>query len=246
MRWTLLTGRFHDSHLYIIDVSQSVEHDHPKAFDFLRTDIRNIEDYFKRRSVGDVRTLGPRRTWEFIVSESVGLASDEELGDEGERRLAGILDERLQEERDEADDAVFMSSFIPRTLGEVYDPERDAELVNAGRGDELIYAKLTGLDEADTTGAEIHGDAATVLGESAGSDSEDTKDENDEGARQTKGFRNEDKEAKKVICPPLWFRGFMTDILQERKKAVKEAKREQRQQKMPKAEKKRLIKKSAG
>jgi hypothetical protein len=34
--------------------------------------------------------------------------------------------------------------------------------------------------------------------------------------------------------------------IQERKQAVKEAKREQRQHKMPKAEKKRLIKKSAG
>ena len=29
-------------HLCIIDVSQSVEHDHPHAFDFLRADLRNV------------------------------------------------------------------------------------------------------------------------------------------------------------------------------------------------------------
>jgi RIO kinase 1 len=29
--------------LYVIDVSQSVEHDHPRSFDFLRSDIKNIQ-----------------------------------------------------------------------------------------------------------------------------------------------------------------------------------------------------------
>lgn len=141
--------RYHDAHLYIIDVSQSVEHDHPKTFDFLRTDIRNVEEYFKRRSGGEIRTLGHRRSWEFIVSESVGLDPTDELGDQGEHRLAAVLSSRLEEEVDETDDAVFMSSFIPRTLGEVYDPERDAELVIEGRGDELIYSTLAGLERGN-------------------------------------------------------------------------------------------------
>jgi len=29
--------------LYVIDVSQSVEHDHPRSFDFLRSDIKNVQ-----------------------------------------------------------------------------------------------------------------------------------------------------------------------------------------------------------
>ena len=180
-------------------MSQSVEHDHPKTFEFLRTDIRNVEDFFKRRSGGDVRTLGPRRTWEFIVSESVGLSPDDELGDEGEKRLASIVSERLQEDHDETDDAVFMSSFIPRTLGEVYDPERDVDLVNAGRGEELIYSTLTGVDhnkEPATTSRDNEKDSAEA---EVGSEMEESA-ESDAGSahHQPRGHRNEDKDAKKV------------------------------------------------
>jgi RIO kinase 1 len=32
-----------DKDLYVIDVSQSVEHDHPRSFEFLRSDIKNIQ-----------------------------------------------------------------------------------------------------------------------------------------------------------------------------------------------------------
>ena len=179
-------------------MSQSVEHDHPKTFEFLRTDIRNIEDFFKRRSGGELRTLGPRRTWEFIVSESVGLSADDELGDEGEKRLASIVTTRLLEDHDETDDAVFMSSFIPRTLGEVYDPERDVDLVNAGRGDELIYSTLTGMDQTkDDVSARV--DDGQVPGATAVSE-EDVSEESDAGEAhsQPRGHRNEDKDAKKV------------------------------------------------
>lgn len=35
----------------MIDVSQAVEHDHPHALDFLRRDIKNINDFFKKKGV---------------------------------------------------------------------------------------------------------------------------------------------------------------------------------------------------
>lgn len=37
--------------LYIIDVSQSVDLDHPKAFDFLREDCKHVNDYFRKNGV---------------------------------------------------------------------------------------------------------------------------------------------------------------------------------------------------
>lgn len=149
-------SRLHDNHLYIIDVSQSVEHDHPRAFDFLRSDISNIEEFFSRRGVA---TLGIRRSWEFIVTENIGLSPsgsgsgsgsasislEMEKGDEGEKRLMSVLAEWLKEPSDKTDDAVFMESYIPRTLAEVYDPERDVDVLKRGGGDELIYAGVTGL-----------------------------------------------------------------------------------------------------
>lgn len=143
-------SRLHDNHLYIIDVSQSVEHDHPRAFDFLRSDISNIEEFFSRRGVA---TLGIRKSWEFIVTENIGLSPtgsassslEMEKGDQGERRLVDVLEKWLKEPSDKTDDAVFMESYIPRTLAEVYDPERDVDVLKSGGGDELIYAGVTGL-----------------------------------------------------------------------------------------------------
>lgn len=40
-----------EDQVYVIDVSQSVEHDHPQALDFLRRDILNVNDFFKRKHV---------------------------------------------------------------------------------------------------------------------------------------------------------------------------------------------------
>jgi len=66
---------YHESHLYIIDVSQSVEHDHPSAFDFLRNDIKNVEDFFGRLGV---RCLGLRRCFEYVTKEKLSGSAEEE------------------------------------------------------------------------------------------------------------------------------------------------------------------------
>jgi RIO kinase 1 len=107
-----------------------VEEDHPRAFDFLRHDINNVEAFFSRKGV---KTAGSKRAWEFITGSK--LDNDEE----SVRRM-------LEEPHDPVDDAVFMASFIPRSLGEVYDPERDVDMLKAGRGGELIYAEMAGLE----------------------------------------------------------------------------------------------------
>eukprot|EP01051_Picozoa_sp_SAG22_P001665 SAG22_NODE_68_length_22846_cov_32.458258_8_plen_88_part_00 len=40
---------WHRKQLWFIDVSQSVEHDHPSAFDFLRKDCENITAFFRAK-----------------------------------------------------------------------------------------------------------------------------------------------------------------------------------------------------
>ncbi|KAJ7107285.1 RIO1 family-domain-containing protein [Mycena crocata] len=67
---------FHKEHLWIIDVSQSVEHDHPAAFDFLRKDLKNAEDFFARRGV---RCLGLRRAFEFVTTERLPVEAEDEI-----------------------------------------------------------------------------------------------------------------------------------------------------------------------
>lgn len=231
-------------------MSQSVEQDHPSAFDFLRSDIRNAEDFFTRRSGGEVKTLGLRRAFSFIVDESVGLTKDEEAGDDGEGRLMDVLREWLDREpeveeakeegqegesgegreeakaKKEVDDAVFFGSYIPRSLGEVYDPERDIDILKAGKGETLIYAGITKLDisegkeGADAQPAEAKEvEAVEEVAEeeppaAAGSprasknvrwaDEEEDEAEEEEAAaeveheRKPRGFRHEDRDAKKV------------------------------------------------
>ena len=57
---------------YIIDVSQSVEHDHPFALDFLRFDCRNVNAFFKKQGVS---VPSVREIFEFVVDMSVDLSN---------------------------------------------------------------------------------------------------------------------------------------------------------------------------
>lgn len=259
---------YHASHVYIIDVSQSVEHDHPSAFDFLRSDIRNVEDFFQKRSGGEVRTLGVRRAWSFIVDESVGLTPEEESGDDGEDRLLEVLRQRLDEPEPlaaEVDDAVFMKSYIPRSLGEVYDPERDIDIMKAGGSDKLIYAGITGLsihDKAEEGEAEAEQAAASEqevkVAEEGSAAGESEVAPALKERRESKSVRwadeedeeeddEEEDEKEPVFDPkPRGFRHEDKESKKERKKALKEENREKRKTKMPKGEKARLIKKSSG
>lgn len=147
---------YHQNHLYIIDVSQSVEHDHPSAFDFLRNDIKNVEEFFGRLGV---RCLGLRRCFEFVTRESLILESSELFTAVGgtDSLEEQVLSQWLEQQEElsgktvsssaEAahEDSVFMRSFIPRTLNDVYDPERDVEKLSKGQDNELIYAETIGI-----------------------------------------------------------------------------------------------------
>jgi RIO kinase 1 len=59
---------YHRGRVVVIDVSQSVETDHPRALEFLRTDARNVTDYFAR---GGVITLQPRELFDYVVHASL-------------------------------------------------------------------------------------------------------------------------------------------------------------------------------
>ncbi|PWN25813.1 RIO1-domain-containing protein [Jaminaea rosea] len=326
-----------DGHLWIIDVSQSVEHDHPKALDFLRADIAHVEAYFAKR--GGVRVMGLRKVFDWVLKEPSGLRrggggrvgveqerEDDAYGDaaasasaeggvkgpestgsnvvetggtgpfallEVRQREAGESEDELMAElktmmeasatsskatpssssaaadtpsstagqdttetasanangSGSADsDRVFLSSYIPRTLNDVYDPERDIERLkrnkqdgvqgdgDAADGEGLIYAGgVTGLDEAQAKGAQPHstkpedGEGGEESGQdssgsSSGSESSDEEDGERHPDRPPRGHRHEDRDAKK-----------------ERKAAVKSAQKERRANKTSKKDKNKAI-----
>ena len=164
-------------HLHIIDVSQSVEHDHPHAFDFLRADLRNVEDFFARRGV---RTVGLRRAFEFVTradAPSSPASSDAEAllrgwmdapeppaAEEGAPLNSGNGDGEGHGASTETtrahEDAVFMRSYIPRTLNEVFDPERDVGVLSRGDGAQLIYKDTIGIVGPGERSAGAEGSAA--------------------------------------------------------------------------------------
>ncbi|KAJ3229974.1 Serine/threonine-protein kinase RIO1 [Chytriomyces hyalinus] len=181
---------YHNKTLYIIDVSQSVEHDHPHALEFLRKDCTNIVDYFKKRvppldeSYPDsVDVFSLRELFDYIVTDydtvlrtcidknllpAEYAQNPKEAGEDAildaytaymhtaaaRRSVAdvaaksGISVAAAQAEADVAE-AVFKQSYIPRTLQEIVDYERDVDKAKAGVVEGNVgvgvYARVTGL-----------------------------------------------------------------------------------------------------
>jgi len=59
---------YYEDKIYVIDVSQSVEHDHPHSLDFLRRDITNVNDFFKKRFVN---IFSDWHLFQFIVAQGI-------------------------------------------------------------------------------------------------------------------------------------------------------------------------------
>lgn len=223
---------YHDNRLWIIDVSQSVEHDHPRSLEFLRMDIKNVSEFFQRKGVD---ALSERAVFSFITSE------------EGSVKMADMATtlQRLQDTRqaveteeqgiadEEVDKEVFRNQYIPQTLEQVYDVERDAEQVGRGGKEDLVYKDLL-ADQLGTNHTVFANGQAEEVGSGDDDDGDGTSTGNEDdhdasfATKGPRGKRFEDKETKK-----------------EHKKQVKEEKREQRQKKMPKHVKKKLISSSS-
>uniref|UniRef100_A0A667YKA9 Serine/threonine-protein kinase RIO1 n=1 Tax=Myripristis murdjan TaxID=586833 RepID=A0A667YKA9_9TELE len=140
---------YHDGDAYIIDVSQSVEHDHPHALEFLRKDCSNINEFFVRRGVA-VMTV--RELFDFVTDPSITCHNIDLYLD----KVMQVAAERTAEQRSDqerVDEEVFKRAFIPRTLTEVSHYERDVDAVRAGeaesedgvQNDSVLYQTLTGL-----------------------------------------------------------------------------------------------------
>jgi RIO kinase 1 len=224
---------YHDHKLYIIDVSQSVEHDHPRSLEFLRMDIKNVSDFFRRKGV---HALPERAIFEFITTSSGPRAlggSNEAMIEAIEKLFAtrSVLEEEIgadeQAGKEELDTAVFRQQYIPQTLEQVYDIERDTEKLRAGQGEDLVYRDLLATKDKNAPNEEAGEDNES--NQSAGVSVSDDGSESGSGAdpfakKPPRGKRFEDKDAKR-----------------EHKRLVKEEKREQRTKKLPKHIKKKII-----
>jgi len=222
--------------LYFIDVSQSVEQDHPNAFAFLRNDIKNIAVFFERQGA-DV--LPDKMLYTFITGEDGSVELDAMRED-----INKLYKDRPQTSKEELDveNKIFRSQHMPKSLKELLedttmdpndplirhliggvqsvdlddndsddDIDEDEEIPNGGAA---LNGALNGRAEGSDDGSGSIGD----------SDSDADVDEDPFAPKPPRGHRFEDKDAKA-----------------QRKKETKEAQREKRETKMPKKVKKKLV-----
>ncbi|XP_037699704.1 serine/threonine-protein kinase RIO1 isoform X2 [Choloepus didactylus] len=222
---------YHNGNVYIIDVSQSVEHDHPHALEFLRKDCANVNGFFMKHKVA-VMTV--RELFEFVTDPSI----TQENMDAYLSKAMVITSQRTEEERssqDHVDEEVFKRAYIPRTLNEVKNYERDIDIMmklkeedmamNAQQ-DQILYQTVTGLKK-DLSGVQkipalLENQMKEKISDSEGDGSSDT-DLEGQGDHACSGTHTPDPVIDK----------------KERKKMVKEAQREKRKGKIPKHVKKR-------
>ncbi|KAM3929721.1 serine/threonine-protein kinase RIO1 [Leptodactylus fuscus] len=216
---------YHNGQLYIIDVSQSVEHDHPHALEFLRKDCANVNDFFVKYGVA-VMTV--RELFEFVTDPSI----NEENMDSYLEKAMEIAAYRTEEERsnqDKVDEEVFKKAYIPRTLNEVKNYERDVDVMQKlkeedlslnTQQDNILYQTVTGLKK-DLSGAET---VPSLLQKS--------------GHEQPDGSDSDAGSGDECVHPEGQTPASEMDK-KERKKLVKEAQREKRKNKIPKHVKKR-------
>lgn len=214
---------YHNGEAYIIDVSQSVEHDHPHALEFLRKDCSNVNDFFQRHNVA-VMTV--RELFEFVTDPSITTDNINQYLD----KAMEIASERTAEERsdqDKVDEEVFKKAYIPRTLNEVTHYERDVDTMMKKKEDtssedtntdNILYQTVTGLRK-DLSGVQT---VPSILEDSTKDESSGSEEEEDEDDEEKSGEETEAQPDRK-----------------EQKKLAKEAQREKRKNKVPKHVKKR-------
>nr|XP_020028289.1 serine/threonine-protein kinase RIO1 [Castor canadensis] len=226
---------YHGGNVYIIDVSQSVEHDHPHALEFLRKDCTNVNDFFLKHAVA-VMTV--RELFEFVTDPSI---TDKNM-DAYLSKAMEVASQRTNEERssqDHVDEEVFKRAYIPRTLNEVKNYERDIDIMmklkeedmamNAQQ-DNILYQTVTGLKK-DLSG--VQKVPALLENKVKGQICSDSEDPGHSECSDT----DTEEQGDHAHC-----RKHTTDPnidKKERKKMVKEAQREKRKNKIPKHVKKR-------
>nr|CAH7760877.1 unnamed protein product [Callosobruchus chinensis] len=205
---------YHNGQVWIIDVSQSVEHDHPHALEFLRKDCTNITEFFKKK---EVATMTVKELFNFITDISI---TEENMEDCLEKLAERAAEKSDVSPTDEVEEEVFKQAYIPKRLTEVVDFERDINQVKSGSENDLVYKTLVGLKS----------DLSTVQKPELLSDKEVSSDETDSGS-ESGSSDSSDGEGQSNFTDSSRPRHETAEEKKARKKAVKEAKAEKRKTK---------------
>lgn len=230
----------HQGRIVVIDVSQSVEHDHPRALDFLRHDCGNVLAFFRPLQV---QTLTLRRLFDFITDVNIvnvdvylcdAHAASQEEYDAEHAALDAPEEHRPNLQTEET---IFRQAFIPRTLDDVIDIERDVDQLTAGQTETLLYTKLTGLvlKEDEATGRTLANNLTPQDSPPRPADKASCSDDVD----STGEGDSDDSAQESWEEAPSLSKEEIRRLRKENKVKVKSENREKRKSKVPKHVKKR-------
>lgn len=243
----------HKDKLYIIDVSQSVEPEHPMALDFLRMDIKNVNDFFSRKKIN----VYPERLLFKYITEDASVLGIEDNSDEQLGQYLETLPLKTEDD-DEVEDEIFRSLHLVRSLNHL--DERDFQKFSEGKVDTLtdlvgthenIDGTLAVSDEEDHDDVDVEDDDdEEEEDEEEDEDDEDESSEEETGSEDDLEAEDEDAEGKKKkkkwVEKETILKGKKhedKDDKKARKEAAKLAKQEKRKTKMKKHVKKKIISK---
>uniref|UniRef100_J3MIQ9 Serine/threonine-protein kinase RIO1 n=1 Tax=Oryza brachyantha TaxID=4533 RepID=J3MIQ9_ORYBR len=223
---------YFEGHLYIIDVSQSVDLDHPSALEFLKEDCLHVTDFFKKRGVA---VMSVKELFNFVIDQNI---ADEDVDD----YLEKIQQKMLENGEMVADEDEITPTVLVQTLD--YVKQCEADIVNMSMmqrpslayeptADKLYDQPLLGFvrnrnePPKNQPQPQPQPQLEEPLDNNEESESEDseccTSSDEDGSWHETSKVGPEERKAAR----------------KENKKKVKEEKREARKTKIPKAEKKK-------
>ena len=184
---------YHNSSIYVIDVSQSVEHDHPSALEFLRKDCFNINDYFSKK---DVLTMTTKELFDFVTDPNITEKNIDKYLEKAQQLAEERAMDGGQKAEEILDDEVFKQVYIPQRLEQVmhYDKQTNR--------DQTHYKTLAGL-KADLTGATTKPSLLADQEDDESSSDDDSSQSGSDSQEDTKFHqsarpKNETIEEKKV------------------------------------------------
>lgn len=233
----------HNGKLYIIDVSQSVEPEHPMALDFLRMDIKNVNDFFSRKKIN---VYPERYLFKYITVDNASLGivdnSDEQLS----KYLETLPLKTDDDHEDSVEDEVFRSVHFVRSLNNL--DERDFQKFSEGKVNTL--KDLVGTNQEDSDRNVEGKEPADVDTDDEGEEEEDEDSEEystDEYDSDSDGASDDEAPKKKKWVErevtPKGKKHEDKDEKKARKEAAKTLKQEKRKTKMKKHVKKKIINK---
>ncbi|XP_053684807.1 serine/threonine-protein kinase RIO1 [Sabethes cyaneus] len=221
---------YHEGKIVIIDVSQSVEHEHPHALEFLRKDCTNITEFFRKK---DVSTMTVKELFDFVTDPIITEANMEECLEKISDKIANRSFDEFTEQQ-KLEDAVFKQIFIPKTLHDVYDVERD--IFEEKNKSDLVYKTITGLD----ANLQVAEKPEILLIPKAELDQE-----NNTSSSAEESNSDVEENEEKIKTPAVRLKNETSEERRSRKKAVKLEKAEKRETKVKKHVKKRKEKMKA-